>query len=615
MLLLAFLLAAVFCAPVLAVTEAEVENQVNNAGKESVTGSVLIWFLCALGFLKVSQKIDSFMASLGINVGRTGGSLLGDAMIAMRAVTMIARGGGRGAGGSRSSANSGSAGGAGSSGWFLKGGLAGVAARHVTNSAVKTATTRTSAVNTVASSARQTVSDAAAQSAVEMRTNNETPERDTPPLFSESSSALGAPVQDGVIITGEEGTSIQPDSPNTPLPVSTTDTSPIQTSPSGTDVPPDLTPPDTGIIQMEMPGDNGIPTGSIPADAYPPASDGVQPDVPVSDCIQSDMPVSDGIRPDAPALDGIQPGTPVFESGGSIESPQTPDGIIVTGDSGGMFHMPENSLPCDNSTPADFIPAETSAPAQDGILPDSPPIEGGVPAETPSPQSGIIITGDNSTTLSVLEGGGQTITAQERVTSSERQSAVNRETASRSAQASSTAERTQTHSHTSASHSQAGNSARPSLGGMIFSRSLAAGGSFANNVIGTVARGEVAGSITGDMAAQFLVSYLGHTGMIGTPPAQIPYRDVEIGRGRITGTEIMPEHPGGISFTMYNAAQYAKPEDPFQKVQSADGQTWYKQYAVDTVKKMPFQAPKGKIGYTEEIVKRMPKAPQRKERM
>ena len=280
-----------------------------------------------------------------------------------------------------------------------------------------------------------------------------------------------------------------------------------------------------------------------------------------------------------------------------------------------MFHMPENSLPCDNSTPADFIPAETSAPAQDGILPDSPPIEGGVPAETPSPQSGIIITGDNSTTLSVLEGGGQTITAQERVTSSERQSAVNRETASRSAQASSTAERTQTHSHTSASHSQAGNSARPSLGGMIFSRSLAAGGSFANNVIGTVARGEVAGSITGDMAAQFLVSYLGHTGMIGTPPAQIPYRDVEIGRGRITGTEIMPEHPGGISFTMYNAAQYAKPEDPFQKVQSADGQSWYKHYAVDTVKKMPFLAPKGKIGYTEEIVKRMPKAPQRKERM
>lgn len=350
-------------------------------------------------------------------------------------------------------------------------------------------------------------------------------------------------------------------------------------------MPPDLTPPDTGIIQMEMPGENSIPAGSIPADAYPP--------------------VSDGIQPDAPAV----------ESRGPMESPQTQDGIIVTGDSGKTFHIPESGPPCDSKIPADFVPVEASAPAQEGIQPDSTSTESGVPAETPSPQSGIIITGDNSTTLSVLEGGGQTITAQERVTSSERQSAVNREAASRSAQMSSTAERTQTHSHTSASHSQAGKSVRPSLGGMIFSRSLAAGGSFANNVIGTVARGEVAGSITGDMAAQSLVSYLGHTGMIGTTPAQIPYRDVEIGRGRITGTEIMPEHPGGISFIMYNAAQYAKPEDPFQKVQSADGQTWYKQYAVDTVKKMPFQAPKGKIGYTEEIVKRMPKAPQRKERM
>lgn len=280
-----------------------------------------------------------------------------------------------------------------------------------------------------------------------------------------------------------------------------------------------------------------------------------------------------------------------------------------------MFHMPENGLPCDNSAPADFIPSEVSAPAQDNILPDSPSIESGAPVETPSPQAGIIITGDNSTTQSVSEGDGPTDTVQERVTSSERQLAVNRETASHSARAASTTERSQTHSHTSVGHSQAGNSVRPSLGGMIFSRSLAAGGSFANNVIGTVARGEVAGSITGDMAAQSLVSYLGHTGMIGTLPDQIPYRDVEIGRGRITGTEIMPEHPGGISFTMYNAAQYAKPEDPFQKVQSADGQTWYKQYAVDTVKKMPFQAPKGKIGYTEEIVKRMPKAPQRKERM
>ena len=58
---------------VLAVSEADVEA----VGKEAASGNLLIWFLCAIAFLKVSQKIDSFMGSLGINVGHTGGSMLG----------------------------------------------------------------------------------------------------------------------------------------------------------------------------------------------------------------------------------------------------------------------------------------------------------------------------------------------------------------------------------------------------------------------------------------------------------------------------------------------------------------------------------------------------------
>ena len=52
------------CQPVLAVTEAEVEAQVAEIGKEGVAGNVLIWFLCAVAFLKISQKIDSFMSRL-----------------------------------------------------------------------------------------------------------------------------------------------------------------------------------------------------------------------------------------------------------------------------------------------------------------------------------------------------------------------------------------------------------------------------------------------------------------------------------------------------------------------------------------------------------------------
>lgn len=58
------------------------EQEVAEVGKETVTGNLLIWFLCAVAFLKVSQKIDSFMSALGVNVGHTGGSLLAEVMIA-----------------------------------------------------------------------------------------------------------------------------------------------------------------------------------------------------------------------------------------------------------------------------------------------------------------------------------------------------------------------------------------------------------------------------------------------------------------------------------------------------------------------------------------------------
>lgn len=68
---------------VYAITEAEVEA----VGKETASGNIFIWFLCAIAFLKVSQKVDSFLSSLGINVGNTGGSMLGELMIATKAIT------------------------------------------------------------------------------------------------------------------------------------------------------------------------------------------------------------------------------------------------------------------------------------------------------------------------------------------------------------------------------------------------------------------------------------------------------------------------------------------------------------------------------------------------
>lgn len=125
--------------PAFALEESEVQAQVDAVGKEAVAGNVLIWFMCAIAFLKVSQKIDSFMSSLGINVGHTGGSMLSEAMIAARSL-----GGFRGSTGARSGRSSGSSGGSGGGEAFLAGGLAGVVSRQVTAGAVKSATTPSS---------------------------------------------------------------------------------------------------------------------------------------------------------------------------------------------------------------------------------------------------------------------------------------------------------------------------------------------------------------------------------------------------------------------------------------------------------------------------------------
>ena len=87
-----------FCSmPVFAaeLTEADVEAAVASQGKEAVTGNVFVWFLCAIAFLKVSQKIDSFLASLGINVGNTGGNMMAELLIAGRSLTGSMRSRGR----------------------------------------------------------------------------------------------------------------------------------------------------------------------------------------------------------------------------------------------------------------------------------------------------------------------------------------------------------------------------------------------------------------------------------------------------------------------------------------------------------------------------------------
>lgn len=316
-------LSCLFCQPAFAISEEEVQAQVDAVGKEAVSGNVLIWFMCAIGFLKVSQKIDSFMASLGVNVGHTGGSMLAEAMIAAKGIGGFKNfsshhfGGGRSSNSTHVNANGGGgkSGDAGFGAGFASGGLAGVIKRNVTNNAVKTATT--------------------------------------------------------------------------------------------------------------------------PSDAKPSGLGG-----------------------------------------------------LVGGAAGGV-------------------------------------------------------------------------------------------------------------------------------GGHIYSSSVSKGGNFANNVIGSVATGNITqmGTITGEKAVEALHSYMGHTAL-GPGAENIPtYQNVEIGGGRITGTEVTPEHPEGIAFGMYHADQYVAPEGQYTTVHAVDGTAWYKQYAVDAVDKTPYMAPDGSIAYNESIVKKLPPTPKRKDKI
>lgn len=493
--LLAVLILSALCVPALALDESEVEAAVAASSKEAVTGNVLIWFLCAVAFLKVSQKIDSFMASLGVNVGRTGGSMLADAMVTFRAVTMATGGAGRILGGGRrgsgASASGGASGGSSSSAGlagFFKGGLIDMAGRHITNSAVKTATTQTSAVHTAqkqgvaavhTASERMSASEAHTDSTVHSGGIVHTDAISHTDSTARSDSAIQ---QEGIILTG-------------------TDIPPMTSVPTDTVAPADNIPaPDIGIP----------PTPAVPQEETVLAGGEVQ-------------------------------SSSVIQTEGQTDSVLRQDGVIQTGGEQVVHSSSEK-------------------------------------AHSETDRQG---------------GGGDSISESHTVNHTRSVENVHRST----------------HNMFPVR--------MPTLGGAVFSHSLQSGGQFANDVIGMVARGDMrsTGSITGDLAAQSLQSYMGHTALGASAAEKVSFSQVEIGGGRITGREVTPEHPQGIEFAMYHVDQYSRPEGDYQKVFSADGAAWYKQHAVDTVVKTPFKAPDGEIDYQKEIVKRLPTPPKRKDRM
>ena len=172
----------------------------------------------------------------------------------------------------------------------------------------------------------------------------------------------------------------------------------------------------------------------------------------------------------------------------------------------------------------------------------------------------------------------------------------------------------------SAVNAATGYSEGGSIGNSMYQSSLQKGGDFANRVIGDIAKGSYGqvGSITGDDAAKAYASYMGlHSGNAEDASTSEPlpqFSNMEIGGGRITGTETTD----GTSrdFAMYLSDQYMAPTSgDYETVQSVDGATWYKQYAQDTVEKKPYQDDNGAVAYQESIVQKVPPAPARKDRI
>lgn len=85
-------------------------------------GGVFMWFFCALALLRIGQKADSIMNSMGLNAAITGGSMMGEFMAAGLAITQGVRMAGRG--GSR--ARSGASGSNGADGMTAVGGAKGM---------------------------------------------------------------------------------------------------------------------------------------------------------------------------------------------------------------------------------------------------------------------------------------------------------------------------------------------------------------------------------------------------------------------------------------------------------------------------------------------------------
>lgn len=528
-----------------AISESDVESAVSASGKEAVSGNVLVWFLCAIAFLKVSQKIDSFLSSLGLNVGHTGGSMLSEAMIAMRAINTATSAVGSALGSRSHHASAPASGksgvGSAASAGFFSGGLVGMASRKIASDAVRTATAEKNIVQPQQAEATVSRTHASSDTHSGSQTASEQQRQNTSQLDQNQQTVSSRVVNSEQREKSQQALHESQHSMDASQLHQDTQTAQEQQFHAA------LHTEDQQASHLAFQSEQGEFVGSV---------------------VQSDE----------------------FEA--SSEEARTEQSQVM------QSALQQEQIGVTQREQAQYTQQETQSSTFGQV-------------ESQSRQH---TAQSDKQFFSVRNGLSKTTIAERTVQAQERPGRFLHSRTPSAAPASAPANEAP--------------AARPapipsaptqfrSFGGTLFAKSLYQGGAFANDVIGTVAKGDyrTTGSITGETATRSLMSYMGFTAL-GEHATNIPrYQDVEIGGGRITGREFTPEHPGGIDFCMYHADQYAQPKGDYSKVYSADDAAWYKQYAADTVERKPYQTEDGKIAYHEKIVQKLPNPPQRKDRM
>ena len=543
--LLILVLVAVMSTSAFAISESDVESAVSASGKEAVSGNVLVWFLCAIAFLKVSQKNDSFLSSLGLNVGHTGGSMLSEAMIAMRAINTATSAvgsalGSRSRHGSAPASGKSGVGSAAAAGFF-SGGLVGMASRKIASDAVRTATTEKNIVQPQQAEATVSRTHASSDTHSGSQTASEQQRQNTSQLDQNQQTVSSRAVNSEQREKSQQVLHESQHSMDASQLHQDTQSAQEQQFHAA------LHTEDQQASHLAFQSEQGEFVGTV---------------------VQSD------------------------EFDASSEEARTEQSQVM------QSALQQEQIGVTQREQAQHTQQETQSSTFGQV-------------ESQSRQHTVQ---SDKQFFSVRNGLSKTTIAERTVQAQERPGRFLHS-------------RTPSAAPASAPVSEAP-AARPapipsaptqfrSFGGTLFAKSLYQGGAFANDVIGTVAKGDyrTTGSITGETATRSLLSYMGFTAL-GEHATNIPrYQDVEIGGGRITGREFTPEHPGGIDFCMYHADQYAQPKGDYSKVYSADDAAWYKQYAADTVERKPYQTEDGKIAYHEKIVQKLPNPPQRKDRM